>query len=74
MHCVLYGVENDTIRHHLAIFRVDVPFAHHFMAPTTPTLHPYIKTYSIGYACEKLPKMVGNLASYPFNSWYIDRL
>ena len=47
---------------------------HHFIAPHHPTLHPYRSAYSIGVASEKLSKMLGNLASYPFNSLCIDRL
>ena len=43
-------------------------------SPQPPTLHPYKSAYGIGYASEKLSKMVGNSATYPFNSWWRERL
>ena len=43
-------------------------------SPSPPTLHLYRSVGGIGVASKKLSIMVGNLASYPFNSLYIDRL
>ena len=48
---------------HLAVFSVNIVLACHFM-----TLHPYRNACGIDYASKKLSKMVGNSASYPFNS------
>ena len=67
---VIYAVENGTIGHHLAVFSVNVAFA----MPHHPHFYPYDSACGIEYANEKLSKMAGNLASYPFNSWYMDRL
>ena len=52
------------------VFSIDIAFAHHFVATHLPPTFPlYRSTSSIGYASKKLPKMMGNLASYPPNSW-----
>ena len=67
---VIYEVENDTIGCHLAVFSVDVAFS----MPHHAHSHPYGSACGINYGSEKLSEMVGNLASYPFSSWCIDRL
>ena len=61
------GVDNGTNGRHLVVFSVDIALAH-FVDP----LHPYRSACGIGYASKKLSKMVGNSASYPFNSWCIN--
>ena len=43
-------------------------------SPPLPVLHPCRSTCGIGVASKKLSKMVGNSASYPFNSLCMDRL
>ena len=69
---VICGFENGTSGCHLVAFSVDVAFAmpHHLY------FHPYESGCGIYIenASEKPAKMVSNLASYPFNSWCIDRL
>ena len=58
---------------HLVVFSVDVALAHHIVANYLPTLLPYRSASDIGYASKRLSKMVANSASYPLNSWRIDR-
>ena len=70
-HDVICGGENGTDGCQLVVFSVDIAFAHCFVAPT---LHPYRSACGIGHTSKKLFKMVGNSATYPFNSWCIDRL
>ena len=53
----MWEVENGTNGWHVAVFSVDVAFAHHFRSAS-----------GIGYASKKLSKMAGNSASYPLNS------
>ena len=63
----------------LPVISVDVAFAQHFVAHNihsplalpSLTLPPDRSASGIGYASLKL---VGNLASYPLNSWPIDGL
>ena len=58
----------------LSVFNLDVSFTHHFLATylTAPS-HP-IGVLVILDMPVNLSKMVGNSASYPLNSWLIDRL
>ena len=50
----------------MAVFSVYVAFARHFVATRLPpTLPPYRSANGIGYASNKLSKIVGNSASYP---------
>ena len=55
----------------LIVFNVDIAFACHFVTPHPPALK---STCGIGFVSKNLSKMVDNSASYPFNSWCIDRL
>ena len=67
---VICGVENGTIGCQLAVLSVDLAF----VMPHHPHFYPCGNACGIEYANEKLSKMVGNLATYPFNSWCIGRL
>ena len=67
--CVICGVENGINWWQLAVFSFDRGLACHFMAPNP--LHPYRSACGISYASKQL---AGNSATYPFNSWSIDRL
>ena len=59
----------------LALVKMYVAFAHHFVAThPPPTLPPCRSATDIGYTSKKLSKMAGNLASYSPNIWWIDRL
>ena len=73
--CNIYRDANDTSGCHLAVFSEDLAFAHHFMATgPPPTLQPCSSASGIDYPSKKLSKMAGYSASYPFNSWWIDRV
>ena len=73
--CGMYRGQNGINGCHLAVFSLDVAFAHHFMAICLlPTIPPYRNASDIGYASKKLSKMVGNSASYLLNSWLTDGL
>ena len=69
--CNMLG-ENDTNGCHLAGYGEYVAFACHFVA-THPLPHCRSAT-AIGYTSKKLSIMVGNLASYSPNSWWVGRL
>ena len=74
--CMICWAVNGTNGSHFDIFSVyicslDLPlYGSHRLQLSTP-----IGMYcGIGYASKNLYKMVGNSASYPFNSWCIGRL
>ena len=75
--CVIFefGTENGTNGHHLAVFSINITFTHHFVAPhhPPPSIHMG-ELVALAMPVKKLSKMVGNTASYPFNSWCIDRI
>ena len=53
----------------MAVYSVDVAFASHFVA-----LHHPVLVVLVMLVKNNVSKMAGNSASYPFNSWCIDRL
>ena len=54
---------------HLAVFSIDVAFAHRFVAThPSPPSHPVRILMVLAMTVKKLPKMTGNLASYLPNS------
>ena len=69
---MICGFENGTNGCNLAVFDVDVAFACHFVVPINGP-HLCRSARDVGYSSEN-SKMAGNSASYPFNSWCIDRL
>ena len=69
--CVICRGGNGTNGCHLAVFSLDVAFSCHFVTLVATHLPPHSHPIGIGYT---LSKMVHNSASYPRNSWLIDRL
>ena len=67
---MIYGTENGTNGCHLAVFSVDVAFAHHTVDPTT--LHLYRSAGAIGYASKNYLKWL--LAIRSTLGVYVDRL
>ena len=70
--CLICGGENGTNGCHLTIFGIDVAFVHHLVATCLPP--PCRSASGIGYTIKNLSSMSGNSASYPLNSWWIDKL
>ena len=70
--CDLYRGENGTNGCHLAVFSSLCLLLQGY--PAAPTLPPYRSASGISYSSKKLSTMADISASYPLNSWWIDRL
>ena len=64
---MIYGGENGTDGHHLAVYSVDVTFTCHFVATQIGVL-------VILVTLVKISRKAGNSDSYSLNNWWIGGL